>query len=64
MIFESFEKKGVFGNGCKLQIVVILSQPQSVKSFISSRTLSSRLFKPVAYTETTCVSDLSIDLIA
>ena len=43
-----------------MQIVVILSQPQRVKSFISSRTLLSRLFKPIAYTETTCDPDLSI----
>ena len=34
-----------------MQIVVILSQPQRVKSFISSHALLSRLFKPVAYTE-------------
>ena len=47
-----------------MQIVVILSRPQRVKSFISSRTLLSRLIKPVAYTETTCVPDLSIDLFA
>ena len=47
-----------------MQIVVILSQPQRVKSFISSRKLLSRLFKPIAYTETTCVPDLSIDLVA
>ena len=47
-----------------MQIVVILSRPQRVKSFISSRTLLSRLFKPIAYTETTCVPDLSIDLVA
>ena len=47
-----------------MQIVVILSGPQSVKSFISSRTLLSRIVKPVAYTETTCVPNLSIDLVA
>ena len=47
-----------------MQIVIILSRPQRVKSFISSRTLLSRLFKPVAYTETTYVPDLSIDLVA
>ena len=45
-----------------MQIAVILSRPQRVKSLISSRTVLSRLFKPVAYTETTCVPDLSIDL--
>ena len=33
-----------------MQIVVIMSRPQRVKSFISSCTLLSRLFKPVAYT--------------
>ena len=54
--------KKVFGND--MQVVVILSRPQGVKSFISSRTLSSRVFKPVAYTETICVPDLSIDLVA
>ena len=47
-----------------MQIVVILSQPQRVKRFISAHTLLSRLFKPIAYTETTCVPDLSIDLVA
>ena len=46
-----------------MQIVVILSQPHRVKSFISWRTLLSRLFKPIAYPETTCVPDLSIDLV-
>ena len=46
-----------------MQIVVILSRPQCVKSFISSRTSLSRLFKPVAYSETTCVPNLSIDLL-
>ena len=45
-----------------MQIVVVFSRSQRVKSFISSRTMLSRLFKPVAYTETTCVPDLSIDL--
>ena len=34
------------------------------KSYISSRTLLSRLSKPVAYTDTTCVPDLSIDFVA
>ena len=43
-----------------MQIVVVLSRPHRVKSSISSRMLS-RLFKPIAYTETTCVPDLSID---
>ena len=47
-----------------MQIVVILSQPQRVKGFISSRTLLSRLFKPIAYTETKRVPDLSIDFVA
>ena len=47
-----------------MQIVVILSQPQRVKSFISSSTLLSRLFKPIAYMETTCVPNPSIDLVA
>ena len=47
-----------------MQIVVILSRPQHVKSFISSRTLLSRLLKRVAYAETTRVPDLSIDLVA
>ena len=47
-----------------MQIAVILSHHQRVKSFISSRTLLSQLFKPIAYTETTCVPDLSIDLVA
>ena len=46
-----------------MQMVVILSQPQRVKSSISSRTLLSRLFQPIAYTET-CGPDLSIDLVA
>ena len=35
-----------------------------VKSYISSGTLSLRLRKPVAYTETTCVPGLSIELAA
>ena len=50
-----------FGND--IQIVVILSRIQHVKSLISSCTLLSRLFKPVAYTKT-CVPDLSIVLVA
>ena len=50
--------------GKDMQIVVILSRSQRVKNLISSRTLLSRLFKPVAYTETTCVPDLSIELVA
>ena len=37
-----------------MQIAAILSRPQRVKSFISPLTLLSRLFKPVAYRETTC----------
>ena len=47
-----------------MQIVVILSRSQRVKNLISPRTLLSRLFKPVAYTERTCVPDLSIELVA
>ena len=47
-----------------MQIVVIMSRPHTVKSFISSHTLLSRLFKPVAYTETMCFPDPSIDLVA
>ena len=46
-----------------MQIVVIMPRPQRVKSLISSRTLLSWLFKPVAYTEATCVPDLSTDLV-
>ena len=46
-----------------MEIAVILSRHQRVKSFIFSRTLLSRLFKPVAYTETTCDPDLSIDFV-
>ena len=66
MIFFS-RLKNVFEND--MQIAAILSRPQRVKSFISSRTLLSRLIKRMEGRALwagyhLCVPDISIDLVA
>ena len=47
-----------------MQIVAILSRPQRVKKLHFLTYVIIRIIQPAAYTETTCVSDLSIDLVA